>query len=120
MQIYMDLNSLPCFFVALCSYRNGIRGHMKAIIQEMLRHYLDVEKRFQHGPYDKCIFALRDEFKGDMATVFKIIYSHFQVQNKNKLVVGLIVSASVTWDPPTKSWYQSQLIYDWYQSQLCT
>ncbi|XP_063969752.1 acetyl-CoA carboxylase-like isoform X3 [Lytechinus pictus] len=71
-------------------YRNGIRGHMKAIIQELLRHYLDVEKRFQHGPYDKCVFALRDEFKGDMSTVFNIIYSHSQIQNKNKLVVGLI------------------------------
>ncbi|XP_072165037.1 acetyl-CoA carboxylase-like [Diadema setosum] len=71
-------------------YRNGIRGHMKSIIQELLQRYLEVERRFQQGPYDKCIVALRDEFKGDMTSVFNIIFSHCKVQSKNKLVVGLI------------------------------
>lgn len=30
-------------------YRNGIRGHMKSIVQELLRHYLRVELQFQQG-----------------------------------------------------------------------
>ena len=30
-------------------YRNGIRGHMKSVIQELLRQYLRVETQFQHG-----------------------------------------------------------------------
>jgi len=30
-------------------YRNGIRGHMKSIIQDLLRQYLKVETQFQQG-----------------------------------------------------------------------
>lgn len=30
-------------------YRNGIRGHMKSVVQELLRHYLRVELQFQQG-----------------------------------------------------------------------
>lgn len=30
-------------------YRNGIRGHLKSVVQELLRHYLRVELQFQQG-----------------------------------------------------------------------
>lgn len=30
-------------------YRNGIRGRMKAAIQDLLRKYFEVESQFQHG-----------------------------------------------------------------------
>ena len=30
-------------------YRNGIRGHMKSVVQDLLRQYLRVELQFQQG-----------------------------------------------------------------------
>lgn len=44
------------------------------------------------GHYDKCVFALREENKGDLANVLNYIFSHAQVTKKNLLVTMLIVS----------------------------
>jgi len=71
-------------------YRNGIRGRMKAAVQELLKNYLAVETQFQHGHYDKCVSMLRDQNKDDMAAVCAIIFSHNQVAKKNILVTILI------------------------------
>nr|XP_060613003.1 acetyl-CoA carboxylase 1 isoform X2 [Anolis sagrei ordinatus] len=71
-------------------YRSGIRGHMKAVVMDLLRQYLKVETQFQHGHYDKCVFALREENKSDMNTVLNYIFSHAQVTKKNLLVTMLI------------------------------
>ncbi|XP_048093827.1 acetyl-CoA carboxylase 1 isoform X3 [Alosa alosa] len=71
-------------------YRSGIRGHMKAVVMDLLRQYLKVEVMFQHGHYDKCVFQLREENKGDMANVLNYIFSHAQVTKKNSLVTMLI------------------------------
>ncbi|XP_026566055.1 acetyl-CoA carboxylase 1 isoform X2 [Pseudonaja textilis] len=71
-------------------YRSGIRGHMKAVVMDLLRQYLRVETQFQHGHYDKCVFALREENKNDMNTVLNYIFSHAQVTKKNLLVTMLI------------------------------
>ncbi|KAM6466313.1 acetyl-CoA carboxylase 1 isoform 2-T2 [Liasis olivaceus] len=71
-------------------YRSGIRGHMKAVVMDLLRQYLKVETQFQHGHYDKCVFALREENKSDMNTVLNYIFSHAQATKKNLLVTMLI------------------------------
>lgn len=47
------------------------------------------------GHYDKCVFTLREENKGDMANVLNYIFSHAQVTKKNLLVTMLIVSPSL-------------------------
>ncbi|XP_038054037.1 acetyl-CoA carboxylase-like isoform X2 [Patiria miniata] len=75
-------------------YRNGIRGHMKSVIQDLLRIYLRVETKFQQGPYDKCVMSLRDEFKTEMSNVVWSIFSHAQVAKKNQLVVQIIERVS--------------------------
>ncbi|XP_024897395.1 acetyl-CoA carboxylase 1 isoform X1 [Pteropus alecto] len=71
-------------------YRSGIRGHMKAVVMDLLRQYLRVETQFQNGHYDKCVFVLREENKSDMNTVLNYIFSHAQVTKKNLLVTMLI------------------------------
>lgn len=48
------------------------------------------------GHYDKCVFTLREENKGDMANVLNYIFSHAQVMKKNLLVTMLIVSLRYT------------------------
>lgn len=48
------------------------------------------------GHYDKCVFTLREENKGDMANVLNYIFSHAQVTKKNLLVTMLIVSFGFT------------------------
>ncbi|XP_069082672.1 acetyl-CoA carboxylase 1 isoform X2 [Pleurodeles waltl] len=71
-------------------YRSGIRGHMKAVVMDLLRQYLKVETQFQHGHYEKCVFALREENKSELTTVLNYIFSHAQVTKKNLLVTMLI------------------------------
>ncbi|KAJ8688508.1 hypothetical protein QAD02_024303 [Eretmocerus hayati] len=71
-------------------YRNGIRGRMKAAVHELLRQYYTVESNFQQGHYDKCVSALIEQHKEDMASVTAIIFSHSQVLKKNVLVTMLV------------------------------
>lgn len=71
-------------------YRNGIKGHMKAVIQSLLKQYLEVEKKFQRGNYDRCINNLREENKDNMQKVLDVIFSHANYYNKNTLVIMLI------------------------------
>lgn len=71
-------------------YRNGIRGRMKTAVHELLRQYFAVESQFQMGHYDKCVSALQENFKDNMATVTATIFSHSQVSKKNMLVTMLI------------------------------
>ena len=65
---------------------------MKAVIQELLHKYVMIESKFQQGPYDKCVKALRDEYKDDVEMVVCNIFSHAQVAKKNILTIMLIVS----------------------------
>ncbi|XP_015432186.1 PREDICTED: acetyl-CoA carboxylase isoform X1 [Dufourea novaeangliae] len=71
-------------------YRNGIRGRMKTVVHELLRDYYTVESQFQQGHYDKCVSALIEQHKDDVAAVTAIIFSHNQVTRKNVLVTMLI------------------------------
>lgn len=71
-------------------YRGGIRGHMKSVVQELLRQYLRVELQFQHGSYDKCVQQLRDKNKENIPMVVQTIFSHLAVMQKNSLVILLI------------------------------
>ncbi|XP_062596285.1 acetyl-CoA carboxylase 1-like isoform X10 [Saccostrea cucullata] len=70
-------------------YRNGIRGHMKSVVQDLLKQYVRVEVQFQHGHYDKCIAQLISKTK-DMSAVAGSIFSHLAVQKKNILITMLI------------------------------
>ncbi|XP_044296549.1 acetyl-CoA carboxylase 2 isoform X1 [Varanus komodoensis] len=71
-------------------YRSGIRGHMKAVVLDLLRRYLQVETQFQHAHYDKCVINLRERYMPDMTPVLECIFSHAQVAKKNFLVTMLI------------------------------
>uniref|UniRef100_A0A8C4R7C5 CoA carboxyltransferase N-terminal domain-containing protein n=1 Tax=Eptatretus burgeri TaxID=7764 RepID=A0A8C4R7C5_EPTBU len=57
---------------------------------DLLREYLKVETQFQQGNYDKCVMALREQHRGEMATVLNLMFSHAQVAKKNILVTLLI------------------------------
>lgn len=37
------------FECTLLRYRSGIRGYMKSVVLDLLKHYLQVEMQFQHG-----------------------------------------------------------------------
>jgi acetyl-CoA carboxylase/biotin carboxylase 1 len=71
-------------------YRNGIKGHMKSVIQNLLRQYLAVENLFQHSNFDKSINNLREIHKDNMQEVLNVIFSHANYVNKNFLVIMLI------------------------------
>ncbi|NXD12598.1 ACACB carboxylase, partial [Nothocercus nigrocapillus] len=71
-------------------YRSGIRGHMKSVVLDLLRRYLQVEMQFQQAHYDKCVISLREQYKPNMTQVLECIFSHAQVAKKNLLVTMLI------------------------------
>ena len=71
-------------------YRNGIKGHMKMVITDLIKNYLSIETVFQHGQYDKCLTQLRDKHKIDMHKVVEIVFSHANYNSKNALVIMLI------------------------------
>ena len=71
-------------------YRNGIKGHMKSVITDLIRNYLNIETLFQHGQYDKCLTQLRDKHKIEMHKVVEIVFSHANYNAKNSLVIMLI------------------------------
>ncbi|CAF3984611.1 unnamed protein product [Rotaria sp. Silwood2] len=71
-------------------YRNGIKGHMKTVITDLIRNYLNIETLFQFGQYDKCLTQLRDKHKIDMHKVVEIVFSHANYNSKNALVIMLI------------------------------
>jgi acetyl-CoA carboxylase/biotin carboxylase 1 len=71
-------------------YRTGIKGHMKVVITDLIKNYLNIETLFQYGQYDKCITQLRDKNKIDMYKVVEIVFSHANYNSKNALVIMLI------------------------------
>jgi acetyl-CoA carboxylase/biotin carboxylase 1 len=71
-------------------YRNGIKGHMKTVITDLIKNYLNIETLFQYGQYDKCLTQLRDKHKIDMHKVVEIVFSHANYNSKNTLVIMLI------------------------------
>uniref|UniRef100_A0A803TG53 acetyl-CoA carboxylase n=1 Tax=Anolis carolinensis TaxID=28377 RepID=A0A803TG53_ANOCA len=74
-------------------YRSGIRGHMKSVVLDLLRRYLQVESEFQQGRvahYEKSVMRLRERHLRDLAPVLGCLFSHSQVAHKNRLVVSLI------------------------------
>ncbi|KAH0625645.1 hypothetical protein JD844_015237 [Phrynosoma platyrhinos] len=74
----------------MAQYRSGIRGHMKSVVLDLLRRYLQVETEFQQAHYDKCVINLRERYMPDMTPVLECIFSHAQVAKKNLLVTMLI------------------------------
>lgn len=71
-------------------YRNGIKGHMKMTITDLIRNYLNIETIFQSGTYDKCLTQLREKHKNEMHKVVEIVFSHANFNSKNTLVIMLI------------------------------
>ena len=71
-------------------YRNGIKGHMKMVITDLIKTYLSMENLFQQSQYDKCLTLLRDKHKIAMHKVVEIVLSHANYNSKNALVIMLI------------------------------
>jgi acetyl-CoA carboxylase / biotin carboxylase 1 len=71
-------------------YRNGIKGHMKTVIQDLIKQYLDIESLFQQGSFDKCVNKLREIHKDNVQQVLDIVFAHSNYENRNYLVILLI------------------------------
>eukprot|EP00795_Rhopilema_esculentum_P005271 gene5271-420_t len=72
-------------------YRNGLKGHRKAVILGLIRQYLLVENQFNQGNYDKCVSSMMSSLKNDdKSSVVQSILSHAAVTKKNMIVVHLI------------------------------
>ncbi|XP_013912126.1 PREDICTED: acetyl-CoA carboxylase 2-like, partial [Thamnophis sirtalis] len=97
-------------------YRSGIRGHMKSVVLDLLRRYLQVETQFQQAHYDKCVIILREQHMPNMTPVLECIFSHAQVAKKN-LLVTLLIALFKQWGPteeasPTDVLTYTELVLD--------
>lgn len=80
--------NVPAYLVhkmVLCHQKDHHMCPLSAVLTGAFIHC------FCLGHYDKCVFTLREENKGDMANVLNYIFSHAQVTKKNLLVTMLIV-----------------------------
>lgn len=53
-------------------YRSGIRGHMKAVVMDLLRQYLRVEVQFQHGKISTIRLQILRYLKKDKWNIFSV------------------------------------------------
>lgn len=75
----------------LCAnYRGGVRGHMKVAIRDLIKRYVDVERYFQVGHYDKVVSTMRSMNKDNIDKVVGIVFAHTQVRLRNVLVTTLL------------------------------
>jgi acetyl-CoA carboxylase/biotin carboxylase 1 len=44
-------------------YRGGTKGHMRIVVEELLRCYLRTEQNFLTHQYDKCVMLMRENIK---------------------------------------------------------
>ena len=82
--------TVQCLVQLVQRYRNGIKGHMKSVITDLIRNYLGIETLFQNGQYDKCLTQLRDKHKIELHKVVETVFSHANYNSKNSLVIMLI------------------------------
>ncbi|KAL7669003.1 hypothetical protein ACOME3_009679 [Neoechinorhynchus agilis] len=74
----------------VAKYREGVRGHVRLIIHNLLDKYWNVERLFQSGLYEKSVTEIREKYKNDMEKVTSIIFSRSNYTAKNMLVLQLI------------------------------
>jgi len=67
-----------------------VRGHLKIVVEELLKQYLNIEKYFEQHQYDKSVTMLKERHKDDMARVTRAIFSHSQIGKKNQLIILLV------------------------------
>ncbi|QQP49798.1 Uncharacterized protein FKW44_010585, partial [Caligus rogercresseyi] len=81
--------------IDLCTrYRNGVRGQMKDTVTDLLRRYIEVEKHFQIGHYDKVVNNLRQHINScdqkDMIWAVERIFARNQYKQRNVIVNSLL------------------------------
>ena len=75
----------------LCSvYKNGVKGQMRKAVCELLEAYLDVERLFQVGHYDKVVSTMCQRHKDDIDLVVARVFAHTQYRNRNILITVLL------------------------------
>ncbi|CAB4070281.1 ACACA [Lepeophtheirus salmonis] len=81
--------------IDLCTrYRNGVRGQMKDSVTDLLWRYIEVEKHFQIGHYDKILNNLRQHINScdqkDMLWAVDRIFARNQYKQRNVIVNSLL------------------------------
>ena len=77
--------------IELCSrYKNGVKGQMISAVSALITRYLEVEKLFQVGHYDKVISTLRQLNKDNIDVVVDRVFAHTQYKNRNMLITTML------------------------------
>lgn len=77
--------------VEVCNrYKHGVKGQITSGVSALLDRYLQVEKQFQHGSYDKTIARMRLEHKDDMEMVVNTVFAHTQYKKRNIVITKLL------------------------------
>ena len=77
--------------IELCSkYKNGVKGQMISAVSALITRYLDVEKLFQVGHYDKVISTMRQSNKDNVDPIMERVFAHTQYKNRNLLITTML------------------------------
>ncbi|KAJ7623271.1 acetyl CoA carboxylase [Roridomyces roridus] len=70
-------------------FSDGLKGHERDTLSDLLTRYESTEKLFG-GSIETRVLALRDQNKDDLDKVVALVLSHIKAQNKSKLVLAII------------------------------
>ncbi|TRY78898.1 hypothetical protein TCAL_01701 [Tigriopus californicus] len=77
--------------IELCNrYKHGVKGQMKHTVCDLIQRYLDVEKLFQVGHYDKVVSTMREMNKDNIDLVVERVFAHTQYRHRNMLITALL------------------------------
>ena len=77
--------------IELCGrYKAGIRGHVKQSVVNIINKYLEVEKMFQVGHYDKIVSKMWSEHKENIWHVVGTLFAQTQYRFRNLVMTSLL------------------------------
>ena len=77
--------------IELCGrYKAGIRGHVKQSVVNIINKYLEVEKMFQVGHYDKIVSKMWSEHKENIWHVVGTLFAQTQYRFRNIVMTSLL------------------------------
>ena len=77
--------------IELCGrYKAGTRGHVKQSVVNIINKYLEVEKMFQVGHYDKIVSKMWSEHKENIWHVVGTLFAQTQYRFRNMVMTSLL------------------------------
>ncbi|TMS36122.1 hypothetical protein L596_003371 [Steinernema carpocapsae] len=70
-------------------FHDGLEGHKKIVVEELLNEFIRTEKFFQDKSYDMGLSELKKEVS-DSKKIVRMVYSHTRIDNKMEMLKSIL------------------------------